>query len=252
MRGCARGQPRGYPMSVASADTAAREGLSRRARGGVSSRGEAALAGTGSDYLYALILAMTICVFVIDLYTPPGVSEWVFYCIPLVISFLLWHPLIPPGLAVAMTLLAAIGNADLTFQNRGYGVVTFWVLAVTGYFFIRTKLSVKRQEWLHGSQVGLASAIAGDVSVAQLGERALKFLAERLGCNAGAIFVENGAAYRRSASYAIPGGAAVPEVIAPGDGLLGQAVKDGCRFHVHDVPDGYLYFGTALGRAKPR
>ncbi len=37
-----------------------------------------------------------------------------------------------------------------------------------------------------------------------------------------------------------------------GDGLLGQAAKDGRTFLVRDVPDGYLTVASALGRGAPR
>ncbi|WP_200888784.1 GAF domain-containing protein, partial [Staphylococcus aureus] len=36
-----------------------------------------------------------------------------------------------------------------------------------------------------------------------------------------------------------------------GDGLIGQAIADGRSFTLSPVPDGYLYFGSALGRAQP-
>ena len=41
------------------------------------------------------------------------------------------------------------------------------------------------------------------------------------------------------------------DVVRPGDGLVGQAVKDNRPLRVRDVPDGYLGVASGLGRGKP-
>jgi signal transduction histidine kinase/DNA-binding response OmpR family regulator len=223
--------------------------------------GKATLSTHGNEYFYGLIVAATVSVFIVDLLTPLGVSEWVFYCIPIALSFLLWHPLIPPVLAAVITGLALLGfagspdggaEASLAIQNRTFGTLTFWILAATGYLFIHNKLAMRRQEWLHASQAGLASRIAGDLTVTQVGDQVLRYFAEYLHANAGAFFVENGPVFERSASYGVPAKASVPEAIKPGDGLLGEAVKDGRTRRIDTVPEGYLYFGTSLGQSVPR
>ena len=65
----------------------------------------------------------------------------------------------------------------------------------------------------------------------------LKFLAEYLDAHAGAFFAKDGGGYRRMATYGVPAGAGMPTEFRPGDGLLGQAAKDGKAFLVRDVPD---------------
>jgi len=226
-----------------------------------SRTGEPVLSAEGSEYIYALIVAALFGVFAVDLFTPLGVSEWVFYSIPIVISFVLWHPLIPPALAAIVTLLAYLGfvfspgagvDPSLAIQNRTFGAFTFWMLAGTGYLFIRNKLAVRRQEWLQAGQAGLALQIAGDLSVTQIGDRVLRFLTEHLRSNVATFFVEAGQHYRRSASYGVPESATVPQQVAIGDGLLGQAARVERILHVDPVPEGYLYFGSSLGQARPR
>src|SRR5581483_6898252 len=85
-----------------------------------------------------------------------------------------------------------------------------------------------------------------------LGESILRFLAEYLGAQAGAVFFQQEDAFRRHAAYGVAPDAPVPERFQAGEGLLGQAVKDGRSFALRDVPDGQLYFGSALGQGKPR
>jgi TolA-binding protein len=50
----------------------------------------------------------------------------------------------------------------------------------------------------------------------------------------------------------VPAQTGVPERFGPGDGLLGQAVKDRRAFVAREVPEGYFAIGSALGQSRPR
>ena len=205
----------------------------------------------------ALSLAM---VFVSDVYTPLGIAVWVFYLLPMVLSYFLWNPAMPPIIAGAVTVLTVAGlwlsPAGIEFTNaainRIFGFVTTWALAAVGSQFITNKLAVQRQEWLQAGKALLNQAMAGDLHLPQLGDKVLHTLAEYLGVEAGAIFIQDGGSFRRFATYGIPEGARVPDHVEAGDGLLGQAIKDNRAFLVDDVPDDYLCIGSALGRHVPR
>jgi signal transduction histidine kinase/CheY-like chemotaxis protein/CHASE3 domain sensor protein len=126
------------------------------------------------------------------------------------------------------------------------------VLSVAVATLVRRAAAARRgEEWLQSGQVGLAAAIGGDPTLERLGERSLRYLAEYLDAHAGAVYAADGGVFRRVATYGVPEGGA-PEQLLPGDGLLGQAVKDGRAFVVRDVPPGYLAVGSALGRGAPR
>ena len=73
-----------------------------------------------------------------------------------------------------------------------------------------------------------------------------------LGAVAGAVFVGSNEIYRRASTYGVPANATSRAQFKPREGLLGQAAADGRPMVVGDVPDGYLTFGSALGRDKPR
>ncbi len=127
------------------------------------------------------------------------------------------------------------------------------LLAVAVTWLIRrAALARHRQEWLQAGQAQLSQKLIGEQRLAELGENALRFLCEYLEAQAGALFVEEGGSFRRCATYAMPATGGVPERFAPGEGLLGQAVKDARPFLVRDVPEGYLAIGSALGRDRPR
>ncbi len=92
----------------------------------------------------------------------------------------------------------------------------------------------------------------GDQPTGQLGESILAFLARYLDAHAGAVFVSETDGFRRVATYGVPANADLVERFTLKEGLLGQAAAESRPFVVHDVPDGYLTIGSALGHAKPR
>jgi len=218
---------------------------------------------SGAKYemlLYGVLAVFLAVPFLADLAIPLGTSVWVIYLLPIVFAYLAPRPVAPAAVAMFATILTIVGfklsppggvDPSISQMNRTLGMFTGWILAIVGVMFIRNKLAIQREEWLQAGQVGLGAAIAGDQPVDKLGGNALRFLAEYLGASAGAIFIRNGDGYLRRASYGVPAGAAVPERVAAGDGLLGQAIADGRGFTLETVPEGYLYLGSALGQAKP-
>ena len=103
------------------------------------------------------------------------------------------------------------------------------------------------QAWLRTGQMGLASRIQGEQRLDTLGEKVLAFLSEYLGARVGTVYVaETDGGFRRVAGHA-----AAPGLVERGEGLLGQAAKDGRPLHVRDVPDGYLPVVSSLGRGRP-
>jgi signal transduction histidine kinase/CheY-like chemotaxis protein/CHASE3 domain sensor protein len=111
---------------------------------------------------------------------------------------------------------------------------------------------ITRDEWLRTAEVRLSAAVAGGQTLAQLGDNILGFLAEYLGANAGALFVDETGFFHRKATYAIADDKDVPERVASGQGLVGQAAKDAKPVLVSHVPDGYLAVSSSLGRARAR
>ena len=209
--------------------------------------------------LYVAILLSTVAVLFADLYTPLGVAVWVAYMIPVVLSFWTWRPELPLGVGLAATALIVLTfftdtegmNREISQINRGFGVLTVWVTAVAGWQFIRAKLAVRKAEWLQTGQTGLSGRLMGEQRLDEVADNAIRFLCNYLEAQAGAIYVEDGGAFRRCATFAAPA-QGVPERFAPGEGLLGQAAKEKQPFVLSDLPEDYLLIGSGLGRARPR
>jgi signal transduction histidine kinase/DNA-binding response OmpR family regulator/CHASE3 domain sensor protein len=132
------------------------------------------------------------------------------------------------------------------------GILGIVLTAVVGFLIRRTNLARQRDEWLQSGQVSLAGATLGDQPSEALGQNILSNLAEYLGAVAGAIYVGSKNNYQLMAQYGVPAGVDVPKSFCVDDGLLGQAVRENHPLTINDVPDGYIAFGSALGRAKPR
>ncbi|HEX4365193.1 MAG TPA: GAF domain-containing protein, partial [Rhodopila sp.] len=210
-------------------------------------------------WLYGLLGAAVLAVFAIDLSVPLGTAVWVIYLVPTVLAYLAARPQVPLVVAAAVTVLVIAGflvphagiDPDVARLNRAMGVATVWVLALTGYFFIRNKLAVRAQDWLQAGHVQLSRHIAGELELPDLGREVVTFLAKYLGAQAGAFYARNGDRFTRIGTFGVPVDAKVPVEFTAGDGMLAQVVSDDQITVISSVPEGYLYFGSGLGRGKP-
>ncbi|KAA9367308.1 MULTISPECIES: response regulator [Ochrobactrum] len=140
--------------------------------------------------------------------------------------------------ALISTILAALLGIILTL--------------IIGYLLRKAALNRAREEWLQSGEIGLAAAMAGDQAIEELGASILDYLTGYTGAVAGAFFSGTRDQYRRSAVYGVPDDHAVPRQFANREGLLGEAAAKAAPVLLNDVPDGYLSFGSALGRDKPK
>jgi CheY-like chemotaxis protein/signal transduction histidine kinase/CHASE3 domain sensor protein len=132
------------------------------------------------------------------------------------------------------------------------GLLGIVLTGVIGILVDQAMRARRRQDWLQDGQMGLAKATLGDKSVQQLSDAILAYLSEFLGPQAAALFKGEGEAFTRAALMGVPADADVPKRFLLKEGLLGQAAADGRAIVLHDIPDGYLTIGSALGRHKPR
>ncbi len=132
------------------------------------------------------------------------------------------------------------------------GILGVFLSVVVARLLYRAAIVRGKQEWLQTGQVGLANSMIGEQRSEILGDNILKFLAEYLDAHAGALFIKKGESYNRIASYGMAENNGVLEKFKLGQGLLGQAAKDGKTFFVNDVPEGYLTVSSSLGKSKPK
>lgn len=218
-----------------------------------------------SSFFYFAVAMVIGLIFVADLLTPRGIAVWIFYLMPIVASLYLWRPVNLLRITAIVSVLYIVGyfaspaaetrefvSQTVGISNRIFGLVTIWVVATICFYSIRNKIAVSRQQWLQSGQSLLAEKMAGDQRIDELGANILQFLAEHMSAQVGVLYVKDNEVFRRVSAYAVPADAGIPERIAVGDGLLGQVIQDKRALVVQDIPDGYLVFGSALGRHQPR
>ncbi|MBX3620351.1 MAG: response regulator [Rhizobacter sp.] len=145
-------------------------------------------------------------------------------------------------------------DAAVDFSNRvnwvGSGLLVV-LIAAAAVLAARDHQRREAEMWLRAGHAGLTERLQGDQNLEKLGEAVLRYLAEYLDAKVGAVYTaERDGSLQRVAGYAHE--APLPDdTPRPGDGLLGQAVKDNRTLHVREVPQGYLPVSSGLGRATP-
>lgn len=229
---------------------------------GIQRRGTADAFGDEqwSPFIYSGIALSMLAILIADWYTPLGIAVWVIYLIPVALSLGLWRaeaPLIIATLSTVLMVITFMTDAPGVLQtvakvNRGFGVVTIWTVAIVGWFFINNRRTVWYQQWLQSGRSGLSTVMGGEQPPERFGEAVLSYLAEFLGAHAGTMFMREDDQFRRIATFAVPTNALVADTFTLGDGLLGQAAKDGRTVLIHELPENYLRISSSLGTAPPR
>lgn len=145
-------------------------------------------------------------IFGADMIFPLGIVLWVLYLFPISLAFFTWRLQIPLALAAIATAFTVIGyffgssggNIHTAQVNRLLGSVTFWIVGITGFFFIKNKLAMRREEWFQIGHVALNKILAGEQSVEDLASKVLPFLAHYLGAQAGAFYVRDKETYPKA------------------------------------------------------
>ena len=190
----------------------------------------------------ALILTVAL-VFLSELYTALGITVWVLYLIPLVLSYLTWNPAFPLIIGGGVSILMIVGlvispagiDPAVAVMNRSMGIVTALALAALGHQFISGRLAVKREEWVRVGQTLLGERLIGDQTLQSLGNNVLQGLVGYLGAQGGAIFVEDAGEFHRTATYGVPEGAPLPSRVRSGDPTGGSLHRTG------SAPDPYFH-----------
>jgi len=144
-----------------------------------------------------------------------------------------------------MGLLAYFGRRQLVRLSEDYGRALNEQAAHAQ--------ALQAQAWLRGAQTELASETVGQLTAQDLGRKVLTFLARQLGSVVGAMYVrEADGSLHRVASYGFSREAGnAPQVLAPTEGLLGQAATERRLIVVEPVAADYLKVNSGLGEGAP-
>ena len=200
-------------------------------------------------------------VFAIDLAVPLGTAVWILYLLPIVISYMAMNPLIPVGAAVAsaaaiiagflIDLTAAVGISPfVAATNRAIGISVMAVLGAAGFVFVRSRVSMRRSDWLQQGQVAVARAAEGEVELSVMADRVLAVLAQRVNARAAVFYARERKEFRRAASYGLPNNSGAPETFSDGESHLWRCVSEKRIVSLDALPDEALSYGSGLTRGR--
>lgn len=132
------------------------------------------------------------------------------------------------------------------------GAVGIILTLIISALMRKAAMAQRREQWVRDAQLGLAEAAAGEQALSELGENILAFLTNYVGGVAGAFYVENLGRFHRTAVHGVPSDVTLPASFGHNDSLFGHVLKDHRPIAVGEVPDGYITFGSGLGKHKPR
>jgi len=158
------------------------------------------------------------------------------------------------GQLLARRTEAARWATELTVViTAGGAALLFILILASGVMASRDFMGQQTEAWLQAGQGGLAERMQGEQRLDVLGENVLTFLGRYLDAQVGAIYIaEPGGWLRRFATFALPSAQDDDaNLLRPGDGLAGQAVKEDRVLEVRNVPPGYLPVTSTLGTGNP-
>jgi CheY-like chemotaxis protein len=198
-----------------------------------------------SPILVTAIVLLTAALFVADLLTPLRITIWVMYLAPLVLCLFSRSPRLPLVVAAVTTVMTGIvfyvsvkdaDRAPQAFINRLMGAFTVWVVAVILTRLISARMAQDKEEWLRGGQTRVLEAIQGELSVAEVGSRALRVLAESVGAHVGAAYTVEGGELKLQGGFALGPEAGERKTFRVGQGLIGEVAHSGKPLLIRDVP----------------
>lgn len=210
--------------------------------------------------LDAAIAVTMIAVSFADAMTPLGVAVWIFYLAPVAIAIFSTKPRLPIFVAAVASVLLIIGfffsptselAAWMPPLNRVFGFITIWVVASIVSQVVSTRMRLQREDWLRSGHVELADQLRGDLTVKEVSEKALRFIANRLDATVGALYVAvDPGRLTRLALHAYAPNAALPEVIRYGETLVGQCAAEQQLREYRQLPPNYLKVVSGTGEAQ--
>ena len=152
------------------------------------------------------------------------------------------------GAFISVFALAAIVLAFVSRRQLS-AIATTFRSALQGEEEARRVL--EGQEWVRSGQMKVSEALLGDLSLEEVGARALKTLANYVKADVGALFTSDKSGWRRRAGYALDPRTGHPETFGPGEGLVGAAAAGSQIVHLRNVPGDFLKIRSGTGERLP-
>jgi signal transduction histidine kinase/DNA-binding response OmpR family regulator len=210
--------------------------------------------------LYLLQGALAVGVLIADLATPLGVAVWILYIIPVGLAMRGSSPIAPLGLAGACTGLMVLtfltdepGLAPWAATvNRVCGVAVVWTIAVLTGQLVSARNAAEDENWIKTAEGRLFADLQGDLSLAQIAERALGILSEAFEAPVAALYSLSSGELRLAGTRGLREGVDVPTSFQQGEGVVGQAALSRGASVLRDLPPDFFSVRSAFMGSAPR
>ncbi len=210
--------------------------------------------------IYIGLIGLATVIFAADLFTTLGIAVWIFYVLPVGLTLVGRDSTLPLITALASSILIVVTMLTdppgitpwIAYLNRVFGLVVIWSMAFLARNLINTRNRVEVEESLRRTQTRLLEAMQGELSLSEIGTRALDVIAGAIGAPVSALYARTGSQLRLAASQGLRAGAELPEVLDLNDGVIGQAARSGRVSVLNELPDSFFTIRSALVSGAPR
>ncbi len=172
--------------------------------------------------LYIGLGAIAASVFAADFFTPLGVAVWIFYIVPVGLTILGDDDGAPVIAAIGCTLLDAGHGVHrlarglvvtwVAYVNRACrSSAVIWTIALLARGLASSHASrVEADDWIRRTQTQLLDAMQGELSVADIGARALRVCVPAIDAPVVALYAFDGTVLRLTATEGLRAGVGCP------------------------------------------
>jgi CheY-like chemotaxis protein len=181
-----------------------------------------------------------------------------FYLVPVALTLFQPRPLAPFIVVAGQIVLLLTGflmspegiDAQVGATNRIMGFVVLVAIA-----FLVQKIIIERNRsqkliWLQQGDSELSASMLGELDVGQLGDKMLHTLCRYTDAQLALLYRADGARLVPAAAYAIDRPLADMPSLALGQGLAGEAARDGAVLVLSDLPQDYLRITSGVGDSR--
>lgn len=202
----------------------------------------------------ALLLGISVLVFIVDALTPLGYAEWMLYVLPVVMCLRQKNPNLPINITVLLLPLLILGyflspagaSSHVAIVNRSFAFFAVLGVAYLIRRMIGERLVADHLMWLERGRAEVARNIMGEPTVTEISGKILHALVHYLNAQVAVFYRLENNSLQFSAGYAIALGQQNAQR-AVGQGLIGEVVRNGKPLVVQTLPPDYLRVESSLG-----
>ncbi len=148
---------------------------------------------------------------------------------------------------------AARGNFEISYQSQDESDALEQPINRMISSLKAFSIETEKEKWLKSGIADLALALRGGLTIEELCDNAIQFIAQYLEAQVGVFYVvDANTEASLCASYAYTRRKNLSASIKPGEGLIGQVLKEGKTIALSNLPDNYMVVSSGLGEQSPR